>query len=274
MMSIEGVDMVALECPVQYKYTDAVKGELYQPLTVLPRFTAQLDPGLLVFTDGEKKNFVTVVRDRTGHGTLPKMELTPVKELSIQPVTGIAAVANSWSAQPAGKGTAVMTANLLFDENGRKDSAMELRTIAYDHIPRIDYFLPATEKFVMADVKTAGHRIGYIEGAGDKVPEALQQMGYEVVLLKEKDITPGNLKQFDAVLAGVRAYDVHDWLKVKHGVLMEYIKEGGNLIVQYNRNNLGSSNVNIGPYAFAVSNIRVTDEHAKVNFLQPEQSVL
>src|SRR5258708_16091510 len=263
MMSIEGVDMVALECPVQYKYTDAVKGELYQPLTVLPRFTAQLDPGLLVFTDGEKKNFVTVVRDRTGHGTLPKMELTPVKELSIQPVTGIAAGANSWSAQPAGKGTAVMTANLLFDENGRKDSAMELRTIASDHIPRIDYFLPATEKFVMADVKTAGHRIGYIEGAGDKVPQALQQMGYEVVLLKEKDINAPGLKSFDAVLAGVRAYDVHDWLTARHDALMEYVKEGGNLVVQYTWDNLKQKKGNIVPTPFAVASILSPDEHGR-----------
>jgi LmbE family N-acetylglucosaminyl deacetylase len=273
-MSVAGVDMIEFECPVQYKYTDAVKGEIYQPLTILPRFTAQLDPGLLVFTDGEKKNFATIVEDRTGRGTLPKMELTPVKEVSVQPVRGVSAAASSWTAQPAGKETAVKTASLLFEENGRKDSAVELRTIAYDHIPRIDYFLPATEKFVLADVKTAGHRIGYIEGAGDKVPPALQQMGYEVVLLREKDITPGNLASFDAIITGVRAYDVHDWLTAKHSVLMEYIKEGGNLIVQYNRDNLGRANVNIGPYAFAVSNTRVTDENAAVNFLQPDHKVL
>ena len=62
----------------------------------------------------------------------------------------------------------------MFKANGLKDTAVELRTIAYDHIPRIDYFRPATEKFMLADVKTAGHRIGYIEGAGDKVPQALQ----------------------------------------------------------------------------------------------------
>jgi hypothetical protein len=149
-----------------------------------------------------------------------------------------------------------------------------MKTIAYDHIPRIDYFRPAREKFVVADVKTAGHRIGYIEGAGDKVPQALQQMGYEVVMLKERDITAAMLKQFDAVIAGVRAYDVHDWLTDRHDALMDYVKDGGNLIVQYNRDNLGRVTSNIGPYAFAVSNIRVTDEHAKVNFLQPEHPVL
>ena len=54
---------------------------------------------------------------------------------------------------------------------------MELRTIAYEHIPRIDYFLPAMEKFTIASIKTAGHRIGYIEGAGDKVPDGMQTDG-------------------------------------------------------------------------------------------------
>lgn len=126
---------------------------------------------------------------------------------------------------------------------------------------------------MIADVKIAGKRIGYIEGAGDKVPPALQQMGYEVVLLKENDITPGNLKQFDAILAGVRAYDVHDWLIGKYETLMEYVKDGGNLIVQYNRNNLGNTKVKMGPFPFAVTNTRVTDEQAAVTLLQPAHAV-
>jgi hypothetical protein len=227
-----------------------------------------------LFTDGEKKEFGAIVRDHTGRGVLPKMDLTPATALSIQPVPGVVAAPHSWSARPSGKETSVVTANLLFDENGRKDTAEELRTIAYDHIPRIDYFLPATEKFVLAEVKTAGHRIGYIEGAGDKVPQSLQQMGYEVVLLKERDINPVNLKQFDAIIAGVRAYDVHDWLSARHDALMEYVKDGGNLVVQYNRGGLGQVRSTIGPYPFAVVNTRVTDENAKVDFLQPDHKVL
>lgn len=274
-MAVDGVVM-EFERPVQYKHTDPVKGELYEPLTVLPRVTAQLDPELLLFTDGESKGFRADEQNHAAHAQFPPMELTPVTGLNFPPVPGQMQAPGSryWSAMPADHASGVTTASVLLQEDGRKDTALQMHTIAYDHIPRIDYFEPAVEKFVLADVKTAGHRIGYIEGAGDKVPQALQQMGYEVVLLKEKDITPGNLKQFDAVLTGVRAYDVHDWLKAKHAALMEYIKEGGNLIVQYNRDNLGSSNTNIGPYAFAVSNIRVTDEHAKVNFLQPDHPVL
>lgn len=272
-LTIAGEEMVFVR-PVQYKFTDAVKGEIYQPLTVLPPATAQFEPGLLLFTDGEEKGFWVEAKDHTGRGALPKMELTPTPGLTAKEKGGSAASGFAWSAQPTATAAQQVTARLLFETGGRKDTALEMKTISYDHIPRIDYFRPAVEKFVVADVRTAGHRIGYIEGAGDKVPQALQQMGYEVVLLKERDITTANLKQFDAVLTGVRAYDVHGWLTAKHDVLMDYIKEGGNLIVQYNRDNLGRMSSNIGPYAFAVSNIRVTDEHARVNFLQPDHPVL
>jgi hypothetical protein len=255
--------------PVQYKYTDPVKGEVYQPVTVLPPVTAQFDPGLVLFTDGEEKGFRVQAADRTGHSGLPKFSLTPTPDVSVGPPAGL-----SWLAKPAASKTGAVTADLVFDHAGRRDTAVQLNTIAYDHIPRIDYFRLAREKFVLADVKISGLRIGYIEGAGDKVPDALIQMGYEVVLLKEKDCTPAFLKQFDAIVAGVRAYDVHDWLADRHEALMNYVKEGGNLIVQYNRGNLGRMSTTIGPYPFAVSNLRVTDEHAKVNFLIPDHAVL
>ncbi len=261
--------------PVQYKYTDPVKGELYEPLTVLPRATAQFDPELLVFTDGEMKEFDAVVQDRTGHGNPPGLGLTAASALSIQGIGGAALGDPSWTAKPAAQGKAVVSVNGIFDENGHKDTAAELTTISYEHIPRIDYFKPATEKFMIADIKTSGHRIGYIEGAGDKVPEALQQMGYEVVTLRDKDLASATyLQQFDAIIAGVRAYDVHPSLAGRHVVLMEYVKNGGNFIVQYNRGDLGQMKTTIGPYPFAVSNIRVTDETAEVNFALPDHKVL
>jgi LmbE family N-acetylglucosaminyl deacetylase len=272
---VSGEEMVFTR-PIQYKYTDAVKGELYEPLTVLPRVTAQFDPALLLFTDGERREFRANQQNHALHEHFPNMDLTPVTGLVFPPGQEKMYTPghDSWSARPDGKIEGVMTADLLFKENGRKDTALELRTIAYDHIPHIDYFRPAVEKFVLADIKTAGHRIGYIEGAGDKLPQALQQMGYEVVLLKEKDCSPAYLKQFDAVITGIRAYDVHTWLNARHGDLMEYVKDGGNLVVQYNRDNLGQVKSTIGPYPFAVVNARVTDENAKVNFLIPEHRVL
>jgi LmbE family N-acetylglucosaminyl deacetylase len=272
---VGGQEMVFTR-PVQYKYTDAVKGERYEPLTVVPRVTAQLNPTLLVFAGKEDKAFIAEEQNHAVHIHYPSIDLTPVTGVTF-PVGGddlIIPGHRYWQVQPEGNTTGVLTADVLLDENGRKDTALEMHTIAYDHIPRIDYFRPATEKFVLTDLKTAGHRIGYIEGAGDKVPQALQQMGYEVVMLKEKDIVAANLGQFDAIIAGVRAYEVHPWLTARHDILMQYVRDGGNLVAQYTREDLGQVTSKIGPYPFAVANLRVTDETAKVNFLLPEHKVL
>jgi LmbE family N-acetylglucosaminyl deacetylase len=272
-LTIEGLDLIFTR-PVQYKYTDAVKGELYQPVTVLPPVTGRFDPALVLFTDGEEKNFEVQTKIQTSRPVRPTIRVTPADGVASKQTDDLHNGSYLYSASTAKKGSDIEYSRLLIGQDGKMDTAEQLKTISYDHIPRIDYFLPSIEKFVIADVKIAGKRIGYIEGAGDKVPQALEQMGYEVVLLKEKDITPANLKQFDAILAGIRAYDVHDWLLEKYDVLMNYVKEGGNLIAQYNRNFIGNAKAKIGPYPFAIANARVTDENAKVTFLQPDHPVL
>ena len=272
-VQVEGEDFT-FSRPVQYKFTDPVKGELYEPLTVLPAVTGYFDPALVLFTDGEAKPFEVRTKPQSARITEPSVLLTNTNGIALQQGTVQRTTDFPYTAQPAQKGPSVVNAGLIFKWNGRIDTALQLKTVSYDHIPRIDYFLRPTEKFVIADVKVLGKRVGYIEGAGDKVPQALLQMGYEVVLLKEQDITPGNLRQFDAILAGIRAYDVHDWLWEKYDILMAYVKEGGSLIVQYNRNGLGTMKTKLGPYPLSLSNNRVTDETAKVNFLLPDHPVL
>jgi LmbE family N-acetylglucosaminyl deacetylase len=290
-LTIEGEDFVFTR-PVRYKYTHPVKGELYEPVTVLPRITGEFDPELTVFSDGEEKSFEVQTSNHAAHDDHPKLSVTPTAGVSVRQ-TPISGTDPGYSAKPTHKEWTFYPplsaldphngdedeywnshSNLLFSVNGKTDTVRQLKTISYDHIPRIDYFRPAREKFVYGFFKIAGKRIGYIEGAGDKVPQALEQMGYEVTLLKEKDIVAGILRQFDAIITGVRAYDIHDWLFGKYETLMDYVKGGGNLVVQYNRNNIGNNKVKIGPYPFAISNIRVTDEEAKVNLVDTASQVL
>ncbi|HLZ89562.1 MAG TPA: PIG-L family deacetylase, partial [Puia sp.] len=134
-----GGQEIVLTRPVQFKYTDAVKGELYEPLTVLPQATAQFDPELVLFADGEEKGFRVEATDRTGRMGLPKMSLTPTPGVTVGPPSGL-----SWLAKPVGSGSSgTVTASLLFDHGGKRDTALQLKTIAYEHIPRIDYFRQA-----------------------------------------------------------------------------------------------------------------------------------
>jgi hypothetical protein len=159
--------------------------------------------------------------------------------------------------------------------NEKRDSfLLNRRTIQYDHIPVIYYFKKDAVKLVNADLKIAGRKIGYIEGAGDKVPAALALMGYDVTLIKDADLTSAYLKGFDAIITGIRAYNVNVQLTEKKEVLNEYVRNGGNLIVQYNTNsNAGPMRASIGPYPFEIGRNRVTDENAPVKFLLPNHPV-
>ncbi|MEZ5034534.1 MAG: hypothetical protein R2796_06065 [Chitinophagaceae bacterium] len=100
-------------------------------------------------------------------------------------------------------------------------------------------------------------------------------MGYTVTLLTAAELAKESLQQYDAIITGVRAYNTNDWMSRYYTKLMNYVKEGGNLIVQYNTSNsIGPVNQKIGPYDFQISRTRVTDENAAVRFLQPDHPVL
>jgi hypothetical protein len=150
------------------------------------------------------------------------------------------------------------------------------KSIAYDHIPTITYFPVASTKIVPITVKNTAKNIGYIDGAGDKIPEALVELGANVTHLTESDITESNLKQFDAIVVGIRAYNMYSYLTDKNDVLNTYVAQGGNLVVQYLKSNqVGIKPVKVGPYKFSVNaGKRVTQEEAPVTFSLSNHSVL
>jgi hypothetical protein len=153
---------------------------------------------------------------------------------------------------------------------------LAIASINYDHIPAIRYFYPDGITVLNLDIKTAGKKAGYIRGAGDKVPEALEQLGYEVTYLGETDMTVENLKKFDVIITGIRAYNIHEWLNSAYDELMSYVNNGGTMLVQYNTNSFVGPvrSSRIGPYDFTITNARVTDEESAVEFLAKDNSLL
>ena len=150
------------------------------------------------------------------------------------------------------------------------------KTIAYDHIPNITYFTPAKTNLLNLNIKIVGKKVGFIIGAGDKMPQALEQLGYEVKILTEAEITFDNLKQFDAIITGIRASNIFEFLTAKNDVLNKYVENGGNLISQYIKSNtVGLKNLKLGPYPFSITTgSRITEENAKVNFRLSDHTVL
>jgi len=107
------------------------------------------------------------------------------------------------------------------------------------------------------------------------VPAALKQVGYNVTILTDELLLNENLSKYNAIVSGVRAYNTNDRLQVHYNKLMDYVKSGGNLIVQYNTNNrIGPIKANIGPYPFTISRDRVTDEKAEVKFNNEKHSAV
>jgi len=156
---------------------------------------------------------------------------------------------------------------------GNKVFTKDLIEIDYSHIPFQTVLMPSESKIVRLDIQKKGENIGYIQGAGDVVPESLRQIGYNVVILKPEDITPQNLSRFDAVVVGVRAYNTVDGLKQKQQTLFNFVKEGGNMIVQYNTN-FRLKVDDIAPYDLKLSRDRVTEEDAEVRFIDSTNDVL
>ncbi len=151
----------------------------------------------------------------------------------------------------------------------------KLNEIAYYHIPKQYVLLPAKAKVVRLNIIKTGEHIGYIVGAGDKVPESLKQIGYQVHTLNVDDIDEGVLDKYDGIVIGIRAYNVIEELKFKQPHLLNYVKNGGNLIVQYNTANRWRSQFeNIAPYPLKISRDRVTNENAPVEILAKSHALV
>ena len=158
--------------------------------------------------------------------------------------------------------------------NGREISK-ELVTIAYDHIPTQSVLLESKAKVVRLNIDKYGEHIGYIVGAGDKVPESLEQIGYQVHLIDPVEIEAGSLDKYDAVVTGIRAYNVLENLKFKQRFLFDYVENGGNLILQYNTAGRWAPQYkDIAPYPLTLSRDRVTNENSEVNIIAPNHPLV
>jgi len=280
-MLIEGKEFKFTK-PVRYKYTDPVKGELYQPVTILPKVELNYSGDVFLAINNKPVDVGTSVRSNLPVAT----DYTVLKQTSSKinnsnnPFTFRASAANKVNSETSaftlnGQNTDYVEEIKLQAGDGKNIYGQYRKIIEYDHIPSIVYFHDATAKLSKIDLKTAGNLVGYIPGAGDKIPGALAAMGYRVVTLKETDINTADLKQFDAIVTGVRAYNTNEWMNNVYDRLMQYVKDGGVLLVQYNTSTrIGPVLAKIAPYPFNISRNRITDEDAKVNFLIPDHPAL
>jgi LmbE family N-acetylglucosaminyl deacetylase len=272
---------IDIDKPVEYKWVDPVAGERRRALEVLPPVTVQPRSHLYVFGDARKKELRVAVRASAGAAQGSLRPSVPSGWTVTPPALPFALKAKDEEQQltftitppphVAGDESAAATATLALvaevpgnpvTGSGRGHS---LTHIDYPHIPIQTVVPPAEVKLVRFNLQRAAHKIGYIPGAGDEVVEALRQAGYEVTLLDDAALAEQPLGHFEAIISGVRAFNVNAHLVNLHARLMDYVKNGGIFLVQYNtRNFLSNVPAAIGPYPFEIGRDRVTDESAPI----------
>jgi len=257
------------------RYAESDKGEIYEPFEVLPKVTTKLIEKVLIFSDSIARKINVEVK--AGANYINGMvELKVPENWSVEPKFQnfniqqkkdkqiVEFLVHPPKNQSEGKLEVIATLN---EETFNK----ELVEINYNHIPKQSVLLNSEAKIVRLNIKTSGNFIGYIKGAGDAIPESLRQIGYKVEEINPTEINEENLKKYDAIVLGIRVYNVVDELKFKQKYLLKYVEYGGNLIVQYNTNR----GVEIGaPYPLKLSSDRVTDEFSEVIILDETHEIL
>ena len=273
---IEGTP-ITISKPVVYRYSKPDKGELYRPFEIIPKVSASLSDDVYIFENSQQKDIEVTVK--AGKDQIEGyVEMAYPNNWQVYPKKQRIAITNKGDIQkviftvipPKNQSEGLITPMVNIDGEFYTDKIIE---IDYAHIPFQTVLMPSESKVVRLNIKTEGTNIGYIEGAGDVVPESLRQIGYDVTIIKPEQISPENLDDFDAIVVGIRAYNIVEDLIFKQRFLLDYVKDGGNLIIQYNTNR-GIKVNNLAPYDLQVSRDRVTDENAEVTILEPNHPIL
>jgi len=277
-LNFEGVE-IPIMASVVYKYAKPDKGEIYQPFEIVPEATASFNDKVIIFSDDTPKEIPVTIKAHKDSisGAVQfcfdnKWRVDKeIKEFNIAKKGDEQTVFFTLS-PPQSEDESYISPIIKINGN---HITKELVTIAYDHVPTQTILLPSEAKVVRLDIEKVGEHIGYIMGAGDAVPTSLEQIGYKVHQINPADITEETLEKYDAVVLGIRAYNVVKELSFKQKYILDYVKNGGNVIVQYNTAGRWNNQFeNIAPYKLQLSRDRVTDENSEVAIIAKNHSLV
>jgi LmbE family N-acetylglucosaminyl deacetylase len=276
-LTVDGKEF-SITLPVNYKYADPAKGEIYRYLEVRPSVMVTANKESMLFTNAEKQELLIAVKAGKG-GVKGKVRPKAPSGWKITPETQEFDIAAKHSEQILrfdisplqSSSTGILQIEAEYENRSYNRG---INVVKYDHVPEITTFPSTQLKLLKPEIVTKGKQIGYIMGAGDKLPEALTQMGYDVSLIDETNINQ-DLSRFDAIIIGVRAYNTKEWLPDYSEKLNQYVFKGGNLICQYQTaSRSGGFQKNVAPYSLQIGRDRVSEEDAAVKFLNPEHALL
>lgn len=280
-VEIDGIP-ITFSQPPEYRFADDIRGEIRRNVHVVPAISVGLDQRLLVVPRSQKEQTRRVVVNIMNNSSMP---VSGTAELKIVGAQGenwkISGAKPTFNLKIKGEKTAVsfdviipaqtqageyqIAAQVSADG---KVFAEQMNIIAYPHIQTHRYYTRAETKVVVTELKTAKVKVGYIAGSGDRVIDAIRQMNFDVGMIDENYLTNGDLSRFDTIVVGIRASQVRPDFIANHQRLLDYVRGGGTLLVQYQLPVYQS----LLPFPGQL-NARVTDEKAKVTILEPTHPI-
>jgi hypothetical protein len=283
---------VTKELPIQFRYVkDIYNGDKRMELNVVPAFSVRVTPPLAVIPSGAASGVTREVHVSVTNGTKGAAQATVTLELPAgwrsTPASAAVEFVHEDEARSArfqvtapasakvGEYTlrAVVTPALRQAQGERAERfSSGYQEIEYPHIQRRQIMKPAEAALKVVDVKTTPNlTVGYVDGVGDQVPPALEQLGAKVALIDQDELAWGDLSKYDVIMTGVRAYERRADLRAYNRRLLDYVDHGGTLIVQYNKFEFNQQQ--FGPFPASVSGNRVSDEAVPVKLLVPSHPV-
>ncbi len=283
---------IALDQPVQFRFADPARGEIRRDLNVVPALSVGVDHELLIVPESSSEQTRKVTVSITNNSSHP---ISGAARLEAAGASGwkVNSSSPSFSLKNKGEKTSV-----VFDmtipagaKAGTYDitaaaaisgsvATQKMTVIAYPHIQTHRFYSPAATKVKVLDLKIAPINVGYVMGSGDEVPDAIRQLGLSVTMLTEKDLAAVDLEKFDTIVVGIRATETRPDLAANNQRLIEYVKNGGNLIFQYQRGQVLQQT--LAPYPITMNDTqrtaagsiaRVVDEDANVTILEPKSPI-
>jgi LmbE family N-acetylglucosaminyl deacetylase len=278
-VDFQGTSFV-LTHPAEFRRIDNVYGELRSLVNVVPALSVSVSPRVAVvpLAGNRKKEFTVNIENQNPTPIQSEVRLIAPQGWTVLPASrtvqfmrrGEKAALQFTIEVPNNPGDFTIQAVARL---GTQEYRTGYQVIAYPHIETRYIYSPAEAKVEVFDVKTLVTNVGYVEGAGDTVPDALRQMGVNVTMLSPTDLASGDLSKFQTIVLGIRAYAARDDLRAYNNRLLEYVQNGGTLIVQYNTYEILDGQ--FGPYPFTINrpHDRVTKEEAPVTILDPSNRV-
>ena len=273
---------IAIERPIVHRHgSDIFAGEKRMELQVVPRFAVAITPQITIIPLGapDAREVRVTVRHGGREPAVGVVSLEVPAGWQAAPASATVEFSREDEAQtvrfavrpPDGVAAGEYTIGATFESDGETfDRGYQV--VEYPHIGRRHLVHESNTAMTVIEVAIEpGLRVGYVNGVGDDVPAAIEQLGAQLEHITADQLAYDDLSGFDVIVTGVRAYERNGDLRANNDRLLDYVEAGGTLIVQYNKFEFNEAQY--GPYPAQVSRARVTDEDAPVRILTPDHQL-